>query len=256
MTVHSTAIVQSGADLDPSVEVGPYCIVGPHVKIGGGTRLMSHVVVDGWTTLGKNCTVFPFASIGGQTQDLKFKGGAPRVEIGDRTTIREYVTVNAATADGDATRIGSDCLIMTCAHVAHDCVVGNGVIIANSVAPAGHVVIEDQAIIGGLCGVHQFVRIGRLSIVGGCSKVTQDVPPFMMADGHPLKVRGINSVGLKRRGIDESVQGLLKKAYRILYREKLSTTRALERIEAEIEQVAEIRQLVSFVKASERGITR
>lgn len=254
--IHPTAVVEAGAQLDADVEVGAYCVVGPHVRIAGNTRLMPHAVVDGWTTVGKSCILFPFASVGSQTQDLKFKGGAPRVEIGDRTTLRECVTVNAATNDGDVTRIGSDCYIMAYAHVAHDCTIGNGVILANSVAPAGHVTIEDQAIIGGLCGIHQFVRIGRLSIIGGCSKVTQDVPPFMMADGHPLEVHGINSVGLKRKGIAESVQSLLKRAYRILYREDLATRRALERIEAEIEQVPEIQHLVAFVRASERGITR
>ena len=238
------------------MEIGPYCIVGSRVSLGEGTRLMAHVFVDGWTSLGAGCTVFPFASLGTQTQDLKFKGGAPRVEIGDRTTLREYVTVNAATADGDVTRVGSGCHIMAYAHIAHDCRVGDGVIMANCATLAGHIEVEDQAIIGGLCGVHQFVRIGRMSIIGGCSKVTQDVPPFMMADGHPLAIHGINSVGLKRRGVGEEAQRALKTVHRILYREGLSTRQALERLEAEVEPLPEVRQVVEFVRASARGIVR
>ncbi|MBU1694297.1 MAG: acyl-ACP--UDP-N-acetylglucosamine O-acyltransferase [Verrucomicrobia bacterium] len=254
--IHSTAIVDPGAELGENVEIGPYCVIGPHVKIGAGARLMAHVFMDGWTTLGAGCTVFPFASLGTQTQDLKYKGGVSRVEIGERTTIREYVTVNAATADGDVTRVGSHCHIMAYAHIAHDCRVGDEVIMANCATLAGHILVEDQALIGGLCGVHQFVRIGRLSIIGGCSKVTQDVPPFMMADGHPLGIHGLNSVGLKRRGVGEEAQRLLKNAYRVLYREGLSTSQALERLESETGQAPEIHELVEFVRHSNRGIVR
>ena len=178
------------------------------------------------------------------------------MEIGDRTTLREYVTVNAATNDGDVTRVGSDCHIMAYVHVAHDCIIGNEVIMANCATLAGHVQIEDQAIIGGLCGIHQFVRVGRLAITGGCSKLTQDLPPFMMADGNPLEVPAINSVGLKRRGIPEAVESLIKKAHRILYREGLSTRQALEKMEKEIELVPEIQHLINFIKSSERGIAK
>jgi UDP-N-acetylglucosamine acyltransferase len=252
--IHPTAVVAPGARLGEDVEIGPGCVVGEHVALGAGTRLLAHVVVDGHTTLGAGCTVHPFASLGGQTQDLKFRGGAPRVEIGDRTTLREYVTVNAATADGDVTRVGSGCLLMASAHVAHDCVVGDEVIIANCGTLAGHVVIEDRAILGGLSGVHQFVRIGTMAIVGGCSKVTQDVPPYMMADGHPLAVAAINAVGLKRRGVPPETQRRLKEAHRLLYREGLGTREALERIAAEIPACPEIAHLVAFVRASERGI--
>ncbi len=254
--IHPTAVVDSGAELGEGVEVGPYCVIGPHVKIGAGTRLMSHVVVDGWTSLGAGCTVFPFASIGQMTQDLKYKGGAPRVEIGDRTTFREYTTVNAATNDGDVTRVGSGCHIMAYVHVAHDCIVGNEVVMANAATLAGHVIIEDQAIIGGLCGIHQFVRVGRLAITGGCSKLTQDLPPFMMADGNPLEVHTINSVGLKRRGVPESTESLIKKAHKILYREGLSTRQALDKIGQQIELVPEIQHLLNFIKSSERGIVK
>ena len=254
--IHPTAIIEPGAQLDDSVDVGAYSVVGPQVRIGPRTQVMQHVVLAGTTTIGAECTIFPFASLGQMTQDLKFKGGTPRVEIGDRNTIREYVTVNAATNDGDVTRIGSGCHIMAYVHIAHDCIIGNEVIIGNATTLAGHIVIEDHAGLSGLVGVHQFVRIGRLCYIGGCSKITQDLPPFMLADGNPLEVATINSVGLKRGGVSDEAQGLLKKAHRILYREKLSTRQALEKIEAELEPVPEIQQLVAFIKASTRGIAR
>jgi UDP-N-acetylglucosamine acyltransferase len=254
--IHPSAIVASGATIDDSAEIGPYCVIGPNVRIGARTRLMSHVNVDGWTTLGEDCIVFPFASLGTQTQDLKYKGGAPRVEIGNKTTIREYVTVNAATFDGDATRVGSNCHIMAYAHIAHDCQVGNGVIMANCATLAGHVIVEDQVGIGGMAGVHQFVRLGRLCYLGGMTKASQDIPPFMIADGNPIAIHTINAEGLKRRGISEESQQLLKKAYKILYREGLSTRQAMEKLETELEQNPEVQYLVSFIKNSERGITK
>ena len=237
------------------VEIGAYCVIGPNVALGNETVVKSHVCIDGHTTLGSGCTIYPFASLGARTQDLKYRGGAPRVEIGDRTVIREYVTINAATADGDVTRVGNGCLLMAYAHVAHDCILGDEVIIANCGTLAGHVVIEDQAVIGGLCGVHQFVRIGRLCITGGCSKVVRDVPPFMLADGNPLAVHGLNSVGLKRRGVSGEAQRAIKQAYRLLYRSGLTPRQAVERIELEVEPVAEVNQLVEFVSSSTRGIT-
>ena len=254
--IHPTAVIETGAELADDVEVGPYAVIGPNVKIGPRTRIMSHAVIAGHTTLGADCTVFPFASIGQQTQDLKFKGGTPRVEIGDGTTLREFVTVNAATNGGDVTRVGSRCHIMAYAHIAHDCVVGDGVIMANCATLAGHVIVEDMVTIGGLTGVHQFVRLGRMSFIGGCSKVVQDIPPYMLADGNPLEVHGLNSVGLKRRGVSDEAQEALKDAFRILYREKLTTRAALERIEKEVKPVSEVLALVEFVRASTRGITR
>lgn len=254
--IHSTAIVEPGAELGEGVEIGPYSVVGAHVRLGARTRVRSHVNLDGWTTIGPDCDIYPFASIGTRTQDLKYKGGAPRVEIGAQTTVREYVTVNAATADGDVTRVGSHCLLMAYAHVAHDCRVGDRVVVANCGTLAGHVVIEDEVIVGGLCGLHQFVRLGRMCIIGGCSKVTQDVPPFMMADGNPLQVRGLNSVGMKRRGISEEAQQALKKAFKLFFRENLSTRQALEKIAGEIEPLPEIEHWLAFIKASERGIAK
>ena len=256
MGIHPTAIVNKGAVLGEGVEIGPYSIIGPNVVIGDNTRLMSHVVLDGWTKIGKDCTIFPFASIGTQTQDLKYKGAKTFVEIGDRTTIREYVTVNSSTNEGETTRVGSGCLLMACSHVAHACEVGNGVIMANYVGLAGHIVVEDNAILGGMAGVHQFVRIGRLCMIGGYSKVIKDCPPYMTIDGNPAEVRGLNSEGMKRKNVDPKAQKLLKEAYRILCREGLSTSSALEKIEAELEKCLELEHLISFIKKSERGITK
>ena len=254
--IHPTAVVAPEAHIGEDAVIGPYSVVGPKVRIGARTRLMSHVVVDGNTTIGEACNLYPFASIGTQTQDLKYKGGDPGVTIGDRTTIREYVTVNAATYDGDFTQVGSDCHIMAYAHIAHDCIVGDKVIIANCGTLAGHIIIEDEVVIGGLCGIHQFVRLGRMCIIGGCSKVTQDVLPFMMADGHPLKIHGLNKIGLKRRDISTKSQQQLKQAYRIVYRENLTSKQAVEKIESELEPLTETQHLVHFLKSSERGITR
>lgn len=254
--IHPSAIVDTAASIHETAEIGPYCVVGAGVSLGAGTHLMGHVWIDGDTTLGEACTVYPHACIGTRTQDLKYRGGSPGVEIGDRTVIREYVTVNAATADGDKTRVGSECLLMASSHVAHDCRIGNRVILANCGTLAGHVVVEEQAIIGGLTGVHQFVRIGSLAIVGGCSKVTQDIPPYMMADGHPLRVRGLNRVGLERRGIPREQQRYLKQAYRILYRKNLATSTALDCLREEVEPTPLVRDLIRFIGESERGVAR
>ncbi|MFC1498590.1 acyl-ACP--UDP-N-acetylglucosamine O-acyltransferase [Verrucomicrobiota bacterium] len=254
--IHPAAIVDNGAKLGENVEVGPYCVIGPNVIIGEGTRVMSHVVLDGRTKIGSNCTIFPFASIGTQTQDLKYKGGKTFVEIGDHTTIREYVTINSATNEGEITKVGSNCLLMAYSHVAHVCEVGNGVIMANCATLAGHVIVEDQAIIGGLSAVHQFVKIGRLCIIGGCTKVIQDCPPFMTIDGNPACVRGLNALGLKRRNIDKKVYKLLKESYKIMYRQGLSTTQALKKIETDLEECSEVKHFVSFIRKSERGVIK
>ncbi|HMO50009.1 MAG TPA: acyl-ACP--UDP-N-acetylglucosamine O-acyltransferase [Kiritimatiellia bacterium] len=253
--IHSTAVVDPSASIAEEAIIGPYCVVGPRVVLGRGVRLISHVVVDGLTTVGDGCTLYPFVSVGLQTQDLKFKGGSPGVVIGSHTTLRESVTVHAATYDGGVTTVGDHCHIMAYAHIAHDCHVGDRVIMANAATLAGHVVVEEQSIIGGLCGVHQFVRIGRLSITGGCSKVVKDVPPFMMADGNPLSVHTINKVGLERAGVSESTQQTLRDAFKLLYRKNLTTQAALAEM-AELPAGPELEQLMAFVRASERGITR
>lgn len=255
-SIHPTALVSPGAELGEGVSVGPYCVIGPDVRIGDGTRLLSHVVADGRTTIGPRCAVWPFASLGTRTQDRKYRGGICRAEIGAETQIRECVTVSAATAEDGVTRVGARCLLMASSHVAHDCRLGDGVILANCATLAGHVELEDQVVIGGLSGVHQFVRIGRMTIVGGCSKVTQDLPPYMMADGHPIRVHAVNRVGLERSGVGEAARRQLRAAHRLLYRQGLPVRRALERIEALPERTPEVEHLVRFVRASQRGIAR
>ena len=255
-SVHPTAVVADGAELGADVEIGPYSVVGPNCSIGDGTRLMSHVVLDGFTKIGRECAVFPFACIGTRTQDLKFKGGKTFVEIGDRTTLREYVTVNSGTNEGEVTSIGSDCHIMAYSHVAHACRVGNEVIMANCATLAGEIEVEDQAILGGLSAVHQFVRIGRLCMIGGCTKITQDCPPFMIVDGNPASVRGVNVVGLERRNVDPEARKLLKQVYRLLYREGLSTSQAVEKIRAEVPGSPEVNHMVLFIENSGRGIIK
>jgi UDP-N-acetylglucosamine acyltransferase len=256
MSVHHTAVVEDGALLGEGVEIGAYCVVGPHVKIGDGTRLHSHVVIDGHTTIGRDCEIFSFACIGTQTQDLKYSGGTTYVEIGDRTTLREYVTVNAATNDGERTVVGSDCHILAYCHVAHACRVGNGVIMSNGATLAGDVIVEDQAIIGGLTGIHQFTRIGRLCMVGGMTKITKDCPSFMIVDGNPSRVRGVNVIGLERKDIDKESRDKIKKAYRIIYRGELSTSQAIEEVRRTVETCDELEQLITFIESSKRGIIK
>lgn len=254
--IHPQSVVDPSAQVAEDVEIGPFCVVGPEVSLGRGTVLKSHVNVDGRTVIGEGCTIWPFASIGTQTQDLKYDGGRPGVRIGDGTTLREYSTVNAATADGDWTVVGARCHIMAYAHVAHDCVVGDEVIMANAATLAGHVTVEDQAILGGLSGVHQFVRVGKLSITGGCSKVVQDVPPFMMVDGNPLAVRGVNKIGLERHGADKAVVKGLREAYRLLYRRKLGVKEMLEESRRSLERSPQLEHLETFIQTAQRGITR
>ena len=254
--IHATAIVADGAQIAGDAVIGPYCTVSEMAVIGSGTELVSHVVVAGKTTIGSGCTISPFAVIGGKTQDLKFTGGHPGVKIGDNNTIREYVTINAATNDGDFTVVGSHCLLMAYAHIAHCCHVGDHVIIANACQIAGHVTIEDMAIIEGAVGVVQFLRIGRMAFVGAMSKITKDLPPFMIGLGDPLEVRGFNKIGMERRGVDEAGRKAVKEAYRILYRQKMPVAEALEKIEAQLDPTPEIQHLLTFCRASEKGIVR
>ena len=256
VTIHPLAVVEPGAELGADVTIGPFCRVGPHVRLGDRTTLRSHVNVEGHATLGAGCEVWPFASVGGKTQDLKYKGGAPRLVVGENTVIRECATLNCATFDGGETRVGAKCLIMAYCHVAHDCIVGDRVIMANNATLAGHIVVEDDVILGGLTGVHQFVRIGRMSILGGYTKAVTDVPPYMMADGDPLKVYGPNKIGLERHGVSAAAQQALKEAYKIVFRSDLTVAKALERIAAELAPLPEIRNFAEFIRTSERGISR
>jgi len=254
--IHPTAIIDAGAEIDEEVKIGPYSIIGAHVKIGRNTKIMGHVYLDGWTTIGPNCNIFPFASIGTQTQDLKYKGGVTFVEIGEHTTLREYVTVNSGTNEGDVTRVGARCHILAYNHIGHQCLIGNDVIMSNACQIAGHVIVEDGAGFGGMVGVHQFVRVGRMCYLGGCSKATQDVPPFMMADGNPATIHGLNSTGLQRRNVPEESQNILKKAHRIIFRQNLTVHQALEKIKTELPSCPELEHLTAFIASSERGITR
>jgi UDP-N-acetylglucosamine acyltransferase len=254
--IHPTAIVADGAQIADDAIIGPYCTISSQAVIGSKTELISHVVVEGNTMLGSGNRVSPFAVIGGRTQDLKFKGGDPGVKIGDNNTIREYVTINAATSDGDFTTVGNNCLIMAYAHIAHCCQIGNSVIIANACQVAGHVVIEDMATVEGLVGIVQFLRVGTMAFVGGMSKIAKDMPPYMIAHGDPLEVRGFNKIGMERKGVSEEGRKAIKEAYRILYRQKLPLADALEKIEAEVEQTPEVRHLLDFFRSSEKGVTR
>jgi UDP-N-acetylglucosamine acyltransferase len=254
--VHPTAVVHEGAELGADVEVGPYSIIGPHVKLGDRVKVMPHVFLDGHTTIGRECTLFPFASVGSQTQDLKYKGGVTFVEIGERTTIREYVTINSGTAEGETTRVGSGCLIMAYCHVAHGSKVGDRVIMANGASLSGDGVVEDDATIGGMSGIHQFTRIGRFAMVGGMSRITQDVPPYFLVEGSPAEARGINSVKLQRLGVPAETQSTLKKAFKMICRDGLSTRQAMEKMRAELTRCPELDYLFGFIETSERGIVK
>ena len=252
-TIHPTAIVHPGAQLGENVVIGPYSIIGEHVELGDNTEVQSHVVVDGHTRIGRNCRLFPFACIGMQTQDLKYAGGTTYAEIGDGTTLREFATVHTGTRDGEVTRIGQKCLIMAYVHIAHGCQVGNEVILSNAVQLAGEVEIEDMAIVSGMSGVHQFTRIGTMAMVGAATKIAQDVPPYMLVADIPAMVRGPNAVGLQRRNVSPEARAAIKQAYKLLYREGLNRTQAIERIRAEVTDCPEIRHLTSFVEKSTRG---
>lgn len=226
------------------------------MTLGSGCRLRSHVVIDGHTKIGKENEIFPFASIGLRTQDLKWKGGVTHVEIGDHNTFREGVTIHSATDDGNVTRIGSHNNLLAYTHVAHDCQLGNHIIMSNFAGLAGHVVVEDHAVLGGYVAVHQFCRVGKLSMVGGCSKLRQDMPPFMLADGSPAEIRTINKVGLERNAISDEAQNALRQACKILFREGLTVSNALVKTEQELPQLPEVQYLLNFVRTSERGITK
>ena len=233
-----------------------YCVIGEHVTLGGGCKLHAHIVIDGYTTLGERNEIFPFASIGLKTQDLKWKGGITRTEIGSNNTFREYVTIHSATADGEVTRVGSHNHILAYCHLAHNVTLGDHIIMSNVGTLAGHVTVEDHAVIGGLVAIHQFCRIGKMSMIGGCSKIVQDVPPFMLVDGNPGQTRTVNKVGLERRGVSEEAQVALRQAYKILFREGLVISNALSQIEQELPKLPEIVHLLEFVRSSERGISK
>jgi UDP-N-acetylglucosamine acyltransferase len=253
--VHPTAIIEPGAQLGKDVEIGAYAFVGAGVQLGDSTRLHHHASVEGNTVLGQCCEVFPYACIGGKTQDLKFKGGNPGVRIGDRNVFREYVTVHAATQDGDLTRMGSDNVLLASTHVAHDCVLGNHIIMSNGVVLAGHVVLEDHVVIGGYGGVHQFCRIGAYAMLAAMAKLVHDLPPYCIADGAPAEVRAINKVGLERNGFGADQLDRVKQIHRILYRDGFNRTQALEKLAQHADAASsEFQRVLAFAKLSERGL--
>lgn len=254
--IHETAVIAPGARIGKDVEIGAFTYVGPNVEIGDRTVLAPHVLVTGWTTIGEDCRIFSFASVGEVSQDLKSHGEKSYVRIGDRTTIRECATVHSATGEGQETRIGSDCLLMATVHIAHNCVIGNHVIMSNAAMLAGHVIVEDRAVIGGMTGVHQFVKIGRNAMVGGMSRLAQDVVPFTIVNGIPAKVYGLNNVGITRAGISSESRRGLKQAYKLLYRSGLTLTKAISVIEQEVESCEEVDHFLRFLRDAERGICR
>jgi UDP-N-acetylglucosamine acyltransferase len=254
--IASTAVVDAGAELDDGVQIGPYAIIGPHVRVGAGTTVGPHAVIDGYTEIGQGCRVFPHAAVGLEPQDLKYRGGVTWLRVGDRTVIREFATLNPATGEGESTLVGPDCLLMAYSHVAHNCRIEDHVILANSVNLAGHVTVESHAVIGGVTPVHQFVRVGAHAMIGGGSRVPMDVAPYTMTAGNPLRTCGLNVRGLSRRGFSPASIEALHRAYRIFFREKLGVSEAVTRIRAEVPAGPEVEHLVDFILSSERGITR
>lgn len=254
--IHETAIIDPSATIGEGVEIGAYSIIGPEVTIGDRTKIGPHVMIAGYTTIGKDCRFFQFCSIGEEPQDLKFAGEKSYVEIGDRTVVRECVTIHRATGEGEVTRIGNDCLLMATVHIAHNCVIGDHVIMSNTVGLAGHVCVEPRVVIGGMTGVHQFVKIGRNAMIGGLSRLNQDVVPYTIVNGIPAKAIGLNSVGLIRAGISKEARQKIKQAYKILYRSSYTVSQAIEHIQNEIETCEEIEFFLNFLRSADRGICR
>ncbi|MDD5347475.1 MAG: acyl-ACP--UDP-N-acetylglucosamine O-acyltransferase [Candidatus Omnitrophica bacterium] len=254
--IHPNACVHKKAKLDPSVQVGPFAVIDEHVQIGAGTVVGAHAVITGHTTVGKDCRVFSSAVVGSPPQDLKFKGEKSFLSIGDNNTIREFCTINPGTGEGGKTLIGNHNLFMAYAHVAHDCRIGDHNIFVNNATLGGHVVVEDHCLFSALSAAHQFVRIGRFAIIGGCSKVVQDIPPFAMADGHPARVYGLNLVGLKRNNVPRSTIKELDKAFKILFESGLAIKKALESLEHGKFSCSEVAYLVDFIKGTSRGVIR
>ncbi|MEO5904791.1 MAG: acyl-ACP--UDP-N-acetylglucosamine O-acyltransferase [Gemmatimonadaceae bacterium] len=252
--IHSSAIVSSKATIGAGVQVGPFAIIGDGCHVGDDCEIAARATLERDVSLGVGVKVGIGTVLGGAPQDLKYAGEATTVEIGDHTVIREYSTVNRGTSESFKTTVGSRCLLMSYVHLAHDCHIGNGVILANGVQLAGHVTIEDKATLSGLSAVHQFARIGRFSFIGGMSRVSKDIPPFLKAVGNPLKLYGLNSLGLQRNGFQEDVVRELKRAYRLFFRSDLNVSQALERAETELEMFPEVRELMAFVDASNRGV--
>jgi UDP-N-acetylglucosamine acyltransferase len=254
--IHPTAIVHPSAKIARTAEIGPYCLVGEHVLIGERTKLLAHVVVNGYTTIGADSVIHPFASVGTNSQDRKAADEIAYTTIGNRTIIREYASIHRATGAGETTSIGDDCLLLAYSHVAHNCRIGNDVTMSNLAQLAGHVIVEDHAGLGGMAGAHQGVRIGAHAFVGGMTKLVRDVPPFFLAEGNPAQVYGLNSVGLRRRNFSADVMTELKDAYKIIYRSDRNLRQAIEALR-ELVQTDAGRSLLTFLEApSERGVLK
>ena len=254
--VHPSAVIDESVELADGVEVGPYAVIGPNVAVGEGTHIAAHVVIERDTQIGRECRIHSGAVVGGDPQDLKYGGERAPLLIGDRTVIREFVTLNRGTSARGRTQIGSDCLLMAYVHVAHDCIIGDHVIIANAVNMGGHCEFGDWVIIGGLTAIHQFVQIGEHAFVGGSSAVRKDVPPFVRAAGDPLRLVGLNVVGLQRRGFDEQERADIRRAYRLLFQSKLNLRDAVATARAELSGSRHAATLLDFIERSERGITQ
>jgi UDP-N-acetylglucosamine acyltransferase len=254
MNIHPTATIHAKAELGTGVSIGPYAVIGEHVRLGERTIIGPHAVIDGWTTVGKACEIGVGAVLGGPPQDLKYRGQRSLLHIGDDTCIREYVTIHRSAEEDGATVIGSHDFLMAYSHVAHDCRLGDYVIMVNYAGLSGYVEVEDRAFISGHNAVHQFVRIGYLAMVSGTSRVVKDIPPFMIAEGNPTRIRGLNMVGLRRLGIGPAVRTELRRAFRVLYRSGLNTSQALERMRQEGLTGDEVQRLINFIGRSKRGI--
>lgn len=253
-SIHPSAVIDSGAKLGNNVTVGPFVIIGEGCEVGDGCVIAARATLERNVKLAANVKIGIGTILGGEPQDLKFGGEETTVEIGEGTTIREYTTINRGTTHSFKTTVGKDCLLMSYVHLAHDCQIGDGVILSNVVQLAGHVIVENKAIISGLTAVHQFVRIGRHSFIGGCSRVSKDIPPFLKAVGNPVKLYGLNTIGLQRHGFSEEVLRELKRAYRLFFRSDLNVSQAMEQASSELEPYPEVQELVKFVEASERGV--
>jgi UDP-N-acetylglucosamine acyltransferase len=252
--IHPTAIISPDAEIAADVEIGAFAIIGEGCTIGSGSVVAPRATLERNVTLGRSVRVGIGTILGGAPQDLKYAGEETTVEIDDGTVIREYATINRGTAHSFKTTVGKNCLLMSYVHIGHDCRIGDNVILSNVVQLAGHVAIEDKAIVSGLCAVHQFARIGRHSFIGGMSRVSKDIPPFLKAVGNPVKLYGLNTVGLQRNGMDEATILELKRAYRLLFRSDLNLTQAIERAQSELEPLPEVKELIGFVEASDRGV--
>ena len=257
MNIHPTAIVHPGAKIAEGVEIGPYSVIGEHVSLGRNTRIASHVLVEGWTTIGERNQIFSFSCVGTPPQDIGYKNEETYLVIGNDNVIRESTSLHRATTKADRTTvIGSNNFLMAYSHIAHDCKLGNGIIMANSATLGGHITVGDFAILGGIVGVHQFVRIGAYAMVGGQSAISQDIPPFVSASGNRAQLYGLNLVGLKRRGFSDETIANLKKAYKIIFRAALTLEEALKKASDELGTCPECMQLVEFIRTTKRGVTR